>query len=164
MNPIAVPWWNECTSRNASRVDLSYGLAGSSIEIQGAPFNPKARAGAATSAHVSAARARLRIRMRMATSSARLRLRCCSVREGLRRRSDPVHTAAGAQHVQLAGRVLAQRRHVAEAHVEGPTGPPGDGTIRVGKTAQPPRTVVRVKVLPGQGWPAAAAVDEPPDD
>src|SRR5438128_2153313 len=94
----------------------------------------------------------------------RLPLRCYSVREGLRRRNDPVDTAAGGQHVQLAGRVLAERRHVAEAHVEGPTGPPGDGTIRVGKTAQPPRTVVRVKVLPGQGWPAAAAVDEPPDD
>src|SRR2546427_4231298 len=128
-------------------MDRSYGLTGSSIEIQGGPFNPKAGAGAATSAHVSAARARLRIRMRMATSNGRLPLRCCSVREGLRRRSDPVDTAAGGQHVQLAGRVLAQRRHVAEAHVEGPTGPPGDGTIRVGKTAQPPRTVVRVKVL-----------------
>src|SRR2546427_2234513 len=127
-------------------MDRSYGLTGSSIEIQGGPFNPKAGAGAATSAHVSAARARLRSRMCMATSNSRLPLRCCSGREGLRRGSDPEDTAAGGHHVQLAGRVLAQRRHVAEAHVEGPTGPPGDGTIRVGKTAQPPRTVVRVKV------------------
>src|SRR3989454_92182 len=131
-------------------MDRSYGLTGSSIEIQGGPFNPKAGAGAATSAHVSAARARLRIRMRMATSNGRLPLRCCSVREGLRRRSDPVDTAAGGQHVQLAGRVLAQRRHVAEAHVEGPTGPPGDGTIRVGKTAQPPRTEAGEKDCPAK--------------
>src|SRR2546422_4446326 len=82
MNPIAVPWWNECTSRNASRVDLSYGLAGSSIEIQGGPFD--ARAGAARSTLARVATARLRIRVCMATSSDRLPLRCCAGREGLK--------------------------------------------------------------------------------
>src|SRR5881275_2641905 len=54
---MAVPWWNECTSRKAPRCDWSYGLTGSSIEIQGGPL-----------ASVRAAITTARIRVCMATS------------------------------------------------------------------------------------------------
>src|SRR5437763_5524785 len=69
---MAVPWWNECTSRNAPRWDWSYGLTGSSIEIQGGPL-----------ASVRAAITTARIRVCMATSRYRLPLGCRPRREGL---------------------------------------------------------------------------------
>src|SRR5947199_8428812 len=58
MYPVGVPWWNECTNRNAPRIDWSYGFTGNSIEIQGGP----ARAGAASSVTSAAARPRERAR------------------------------------------------------------------------------------------------------
>src|SRR5947207_15957233 len=69
---MAVPWWNECTSRNAPRWDWSYGLTGSSIEIQGGPL-----------ASVRAAKTRARVRVSMATSRFGLPVGCRRRAEGL---------------------------------------------------------------------------------
>src|SRR2546430_17318668 len=77
---IAVPWWNECTSGNAPRCDWSYGLTGSSIEIQGGPL---AMAGLATSVLASAATVTQRRGMRMATSRFGLPMGCRPRAEGL---------------------------------------------------------------------------------
>src|SRR2546430_2982501 len=72
---IAVPWWNECTSRNAPRSGWSYGLTGSSIEIQGGPL-----------ASVRAAKTRARVRVSMATCRFGLPVGCRARAEGLWRR------------------------------------------------------------------------------
>src|SRR5256885_8026977 len=69
---MAVPWWNECTNRKAPRCDWSYGLTGSSIEIQGGPL-----------ASVRAAITTARIRVCMATSRYGLPVGCRSAEEGL---------------------------------------------------------------------------------
>src|SRR5437763_16723740 len=112
---MAVPWWNECTSRNAPRIDWSYGLTGSSIEIQGGPL---ARAGTTTRTLTSAARARLRIRVCMATSRYGLPVGCRPRGEGLAR-GQPVH-AAYRQRVQLARGVLPKRELFTGVGVQSP--------------------------------------------
>src|SRR5438477_6054683 len=143
---MAVPWWNECTSRNAPRIDWSYGLTGSSIEIQGGPL---ARAGTTTRTLTSAARARLRIRVCMATSRYGLPVGCRSSEEGLRRR-EPVHTAVPRKDVQLARGVLPKREHVTEVDVQGPVCPARQGAARVGEAADPSRAEVGVEILTQQ--------------
>src|SRR5205823_4541701 len=142
---MAVPWWNECTSRNAPRIDWSYGLTGSSIEIQGGPL---ARAGTTTRTLTSAARARLRIRVCMATSRYGLPVGCRPRVEGLGRRQ-PVH-AAYRQHVQLARGVLPKREHVTEVDVQGPVCPARQGAARIGEAADPSRAEVGVEILTQQ--------------
>src|SRR5256886_1883101 len=157
---MAVPWWNECTSKKAPRCVWSYGLTGSSIEIQGGPL---ARAGTTTRALTSAARARLRIRFRMATSRYGLPVGCRSGEEGLRRR-EPVHAAVPREHVQLARGILPEREHVAKVDVEGPIGPARHGAAGVGEAADPSRAEVGVEILADQPGRAGAAVHQPTDD
>src|SRR5205823_11790958 len=104
---MAVPWWNECTSRNAPRWDWSYGLTGSSIEIQGGPL-----------ASVRAAITTARIRVCMATSRYRLPLGCRPRREGLGNvctsdrgaggRGEGHFTREGATKAELGGAELAR--------------------------------------------------------
>src|SRR5437667_3635697 len=118
----------------------------------------------ATSALARAARARLRIRICMATSNGRLPLRCRSASEGLGARGDPVDAATCREHVQLAGRVLTEREHIAETHVQAPAGLPGDGAVRVGKAPHPAGAVVGVEVLPDERRRACAAVDKAAGD
>src|ERR1700751_425225 len=77
---MAIPWWNECTSRNAPRWDWSYGFTGSSIEIQGGPL---ASAGTAIRGLARAATVRLWIDVRMATSRYGLPVGCRPGGEGL---------------------------------------------------------------------------------
>src|SRR6266516_2948373 len=82
----------------------------------------------------------------------------------LRSGGDPVDAAARRQHVQLAGRVLAEREHIAETHVQAPRGRSGDGAVRVGKAPHPAGAVVGVEVLPDQRRRARAAVDKAAGD
>src|SRR2546430_4992902 len=118
----------------------------------------------ATSALASAARARLLIRICRPPSNGRLPLRCRSASEGLGGRGDPVDAAACREHVQLAGRVLTEREHIAETHVQAPAGLPGAGAVRVGKAPHPAGAVVGVEVLPDERRRACAAVDKAAGD
>src|SRR5690242_7886961 len=146
MYPIAVPWWNACTSRNAPRCDWSYGLTGSSIEIQGGPL-----------ARVRAARTAARIRVCMATSQFGLPVGCRPSGEGLRCR-DSVDGPVVRQDVQLAAGILAERQYAAEVHLEGPARLGRHGPAGIGEAANPSRAVVGVEIPADQPRRGAAAV------
>src|SRR5438034_1217150 len=79
-------------------------------------------------------------------------------------RGGPVDAATGREHVQLTGRVLTEREHIAETHVEAPGGLSGDGAVRVGKAPHPAGAVVGVEVLPDERRRARAAVDKATSD
>src|SRR2546423_5857460 len=149
---MAVPWWNECTNRKAPRCDWSYGLTGSSIEIQGGPL-----------ASVRAAITTARIRVCMATSRYGLPVGCRPGQGGLGLR-EPVHRAVPREHVQLAPRILAERVHAAKAHIEGPIllGRRSPACIR--EAAQPGSAQVGVEKLTGEGRRLGAAIHEAADD
>src|SRR6184192_1390108 len=149
---MAVPWWNECTNRKVPRCDWSYGLTGSSIEIQGGPL-----------ASVRAAITTARIRVCMATSRYGLPVGCRRGQEGLGLR-EPVHRAVPREHVQLAGGVLPERQHVPEVDLDSPARPAGDGAARVREAADPPRAVIRVEILAAERGRGGAAIHQPADD
>src|SRR5881398_2233064 len=128
---MAVPWWNECTNRKVPRCDWSYGLTGSSIEIQGGPL-----------ASVRAAITTARIKVCMATSRYGLPVGCRRGQEGLGLR-EPVHRAVPRERVHLASGVLPEREHVPEVDLDSPARPAGDGAARVREAADPPRAVIR---------------------
>src|SRR2546421_6229668 len=143
---MAVPWWNECTSRNAPRCDWSYGLTGSSIEIQGGPL-----------ASVRAAMTTARIKVCMATSRYGLPLGYRSRGEGLRRR-EPVHGAVPREDVQLARGILPEREHIAEVDLDGPVRPARHGAACKGEAADPSGAEVGVEILATERGRAGAAV------
>src|SRR2546421_3333419 len=149
---MAVPWWNECTSRNAPRWDWSYGLTGSSIEIQGGPL-----------ASVRAVMTTARIRVCMATSRYRLPVGCRPRGEGLGRR-DPVRGPVPRKDVQLARGILTERQHIAEVDGDDPAGSAGHDPACHREAPHPAPAQIGIEVLTDECRGLSPAIHGATDD